>query len=358
MRTSKPNYNSVWIGRVGETGATDVIFPLIEGWESANGYGLVVVRPGETTPYPCDVNVAEDGVHWTPNSGDLLYAGKGKAELILTGASGEIVKSVIYQTAIGKALTDDMTDPPAPWEGYVESVLAAGAKAENMTATASVDDTSGTPAVSVTKTETADSYNLDFAFTGLKGTEVAASRNYYGSYLLRGLTIDDKRYFVGNVATNDTPVPYCSEIVGSLNEVRLSTMPQGFTVLSDNGSIMYIPRATLGNLDTHLSLSQLQLLQLLSQGSISFNCPTTADVTSYFATTESCLVFNAGTEVVRMGCVSNNTEHKTVMFGGSFVTADNPLLENKLVHVYVTIVSDGNKWTVEVSSTIYNLTVQ
>lgn len=171
MRTSKPSYNSVWIGRVGETGATDVVFPLIEGWDdiNENTYGLIVVRAGETTPYPCPVTVEEDGVHWTPNSGDLLYAGKGKAELILTGDSGEIVKSVIYQTVVGKALTDDTTDPPAPWESYVETVLAAGAKAENMTATASVDNTSGTPEVVVTKTETAASYNLDFAFTGLKG---------------------------------------------------------------------------------------------------------------------------------------------------------------------------------------------
>lgn len=42
-----------------------------------------------------------------------------------------------------------------------------GEIAENLTATASVDDTTGTPAVDVTK----DGWNVDFAFTGLKGEQ-------------------------------------------------------------------------------------------------------------------------------------------------------------------------------------------
>lgn len=39
----------------------------------------------------------------------------------------------------------------------------------NITASASVDDTTGTPEVKVTKTETVDETNFDFSFSGLKG---------------------------------------------------------------------------------------------------------------------------------------------------------------------------------------------
>lgn len=44
-----------------------------------------------------------------------------------------------------------------------------GGNTKNITATASVDNTTGTPSVEVTKTETTEAVNFDFAFTGLKG---------------------------------------------------------------------------------------------------------------------------------------------------------------------------------------------
>ncbi len=46
-----------------------------------------------------------------------------------------------------------------------------GGNTKNITATASVDNTTGTPAVEVTKTETTEAVNFDFAFTGLKGAQ-------------------------------------------------------------------------------------------------------------------------------------------------------------------------------------------
>lgn len=44
-----------------------------------------------------------------------------------------------------------------------------GGNTKNITATASVDNTTGTPAVEVTKTETTEAVNFDFAFSHLKG---------------------------------------------------------------------------------------------------------------------------------------------------------------------------------------------
>lgn len=189
MRESKPNYNNqVWIGRVGENAATSVIFPLIAGWEEDKQYNLIFKRPTDTAPYPCVINATENGVQWIPNSADLQYAGKGKAELILTGDNGKIVKSVIYTVSISAALDDSTVEPPEAWESYIEEILAAGAKVENMTATASVDNTSGIPAVSVTKTETADSYNLNFAFTGLKDSGGSTIVNWDAVATLSNIT--------------------------------------------------------------------------------------------------------------------------------------------------------------------------
>lgn len=44
-----------------------------------------------------------------------------------------------------------------------------GGEVVDINATASVDDTTGTPSVTVTKTEETDAVNFDFAFTGIKG---------------------------------------------------------------------------------------------------------------------------------------------------------------------------------------------
>ena len=46
-----------------------------------------------------------------------------------------------------------------------------GGNTKNITATASVDNTTGTPAVEVTKTETTEAVNFDFAFSHLKGEQ-------------------------------------------------------------------------------------------------------------------------------------------------------------------------------------------
>lgn len=56
---------------------------------------------------------------------------------------------------------DPKSDHPF-WDAVKEII-------SKITGTASVDDTTGTPSVEVTKTETDDAINFDFAFSGLKG---------------------------------------------------------------------------------------------------------------------------------------------------------------------------------------------
>jgi len=53
----------------------------------------------------------------------------------------------------------------------VISSTGGGGGTDNITASASVDNTTGTPAVNVTKTVVADTVNFDFAFTHLKGAQ-------------------------------------------------------------------------------------------------------------------------------------------------------------------------------------------
>lgn len=54
---------------------------------------------------------------------------------------------------------------------FWDAVKAGVAKITGITASASVDNTTGTPSVNVTRTETDDNVNFDFAFKGLKGEQ-------------------------------------------------------------------------------------------------------------------------------------------------------------------------------------------
>lgn len=184
---------TIFIGRVGENKAT--VANVRKGPEMASyegAFGLLFQRPGEEAPYLVEAVDKGEYLEWIITNIDTAIPGRGKLQMIYSG-NGTVAKGDIYDTMCDVSL-DGPGDPPEPWSGYVEEVLEAAAKIENMTASASVTS-EGEPGVVVTKTETGDSYNLDFAFTGI-GAETALEMN------LNSITLDDGKVAYLFVAAN------------------------------------------------------------------------------------------------------------------------------------------------------------
>lgn len=184
---------TIFIGRVGENKAT--VANVRKGPEMASyegAFGLLFQRPGEEAPYLVEAVDKGEYLEWIITNTDTAISGRGKLQMIYSG-NGTVAKGDIYDTMCDVSL-DGPGDPPEPWSGYVEEVLEAAAKIENMTASASVTS-EGEPGVVVTKTETGDSYNLDFAFTGI-GAETALEMN------LNSMTLDDGKIAYLFVAAN------------------------------------------------------------------------------------------------------------------------------------------------------------
>ena len=178
---------SIQLGRQGENLVTEVQFD-VKGWADKYGAGtftLLNKRSVDPDGYPVALTVAGDVASWIPTSADLKYAGCGVAELVYT-VGDAIAKSEKYGTEVLEAL-GGTGETPEPWQPWYDDVMeakdealeaAAGAEEarvaiEDMTATAEIDDTTGTPTVVVTKTTVEDPdgtthENLDFAFSGLK----------------------------------------------------------------------------------------------------------------------------------------------------------------------------------------------
>ena len=151
-------------------------------WVEAYGAGSVgwtIKRPTDASAYllPHD----EDGnvTSITITETELQYAGHGKLEVFYVN-DGETQKriSVSFTTVVFDSMMD-IGEVPEPWEAYVDAVHADAVAAEeareaneNMSATASVDDQFGTPAVEVTKSLVDDHVNLDFAFSNLRGNGI------------------------------------------------------------------------------------------------------------------------------------------------------------------------------------------
>ena len=120
------------IGRQYENDVTTIQFP-IKKWREAFGnngnFFLSVMRAKDSAPYEVDIEVTDDYVLWTPTEADTQYKGYGEAQLTYR-INGKVAKSEVFQIYTDRSLPNP-TDPPAEWEGYVDRVEAAGAKAES-----------------------------------------------------------------------------------------------------------------------------------------------------------------------------------------------------------------------------------
>lgn len=169
-------------------------------WEKQFGSGSVgwaIKRSQDTSAYLLPDTEEGTVSTVTLTATETQYAGMGKLEVFFVN-DGETEKRIseTLNFMIAPSL-QDLGEVPSPWESYVDAVhedavqaeearqdaedsatsASASAQAaqealqslEDMTATASVDANVGTPNVVVTKTETDNVTNLDFAFHNLKG---------------------------------------------------------------------------------------------------------------------------------------------------------------------------------------------
>ena len=121
----------VVLGRRNENQARCVMFDIVE-WQRTYGEGtvqLLAQRPQEDTPYPCAVTVENGLVRWVIKEADVAMPGEGKAELRYY--VGETVAvSDTYRTWVLPSLGEAGSEPPAPEQSWVETVLQAARDAE------------------------------------------------------------------------------------------------------------------------------------------------------------------------------------------------------------------------------------
>lgn len=122
------------IGRQGENEAQRVVWPdIVTGWAKLYGDGvfsLAVKRKGDAAPYPVTVTTEDGSLVWVPTNADTAVAGSGSCELSYT-VDDVLAKSQTWSTEVYSSLTGEgETEPPEPYQSWVDKVLKAGAAAE------------------------------------------------------------------------------------------------------------------------------------------------------------------------------------------------------------------------------------
>lgn len=118
------------LGRTGENLAVRVRFPVTD-WIEAYGVGtfqLLVLRNGDVVPYPANVRYEGGFVLWDVTASDTKFSGNGRCELCYF--VGEVLaKSEIWMTSVLRSLSDGESEPPEPYESWVDEVIRAGTEA-------------------------------------------------------------------------------------------------------------------------------------------------------------------------------------------------------------------------------------
>lgn len=109
------------LGYQGENEALQVVF-AVEPFEG--NWALLYQRATDSDPYPVPLDVTADGLVWTVTSGDTAVNGIGRAQLICSGAYGEILKTMIYTTVVSKSLPCSGEAPPDPVKPWYDALHA------------------------------------------------------------------------------------------------------------------------------------------------------------------------------------------------------------------------------------------
>ena len=138
-----PASYGIVLGRRGETEATQIIFD-VSSLVSTYGDGsavLMVKRPTDTDAYPAVIERVDNTVVWTITTTETEYKGSGKCELFWY-VDETLAKSIVFRTVVMEDIGAVVSDPPDPYESWVESLTALGAETERnaLAAEQSADD--------------------------------------------------------------------------------------------------------------------------------------------------------------------------------------------------------------------------
>lgn len=122
--------NSLQIGYVGENNAKPILFDWSQ-WAATYGEGVLTIllqRNGDTAPYPVVTESEGTTTTWNPSATDTSAPGVGRLQLRYT-VDDVITKSAVITVRIETSLTAE-TDPPDPYESWLDTLTALGAETE------------------------------------------------------------------------------------------------------------------------------------------------------------------------------------------------------------------------------------
>lgn len=124
------NLARLFIGLQGESNARQIDIDMSEwvrDWPNAK-VDVLVQRPGEDNTYPVETELRGGHLLWTPQREDVLIAGMGKAQIILTDKNDVELRSRVVQTIIGESIAGTEGNAPDPVQGWVHEVLQAASE--------------------------------------------------------------------------------------------------------------------------------------------------------------------------------------------------------------------------------------
>ena len=120
------------IGRRRENNAKKIVFD-ISHWRELYGEGTVVLlhqRSGDSSPYPCDIEVTHGNASWIITETDTFKEGRGSVELQYR-IDETVAKSEIWTTIVEGSLPDVGEAPEDPQPEWITKVLQAGEEVKN-----------------------------------------------------------------------------------------------------------------------------------------------------------------------------------------------------------------------------------
>lgn len=120
------------LGMQGENNSRSIQVDMkawLDDWPGAT-INLLVRRPGEDGFYPANTVINDGVLTWVPTRADVLIAGEGEAQFILTDADDVELRSRVVKTVINESLSGTQGEAPDPETGWVAEVLDAATRAE------------------------------------------------------------------------------------------------------------------------------------------------------------------------------------------------------------------------------------
>lgn len=115
---------SIALGKQGENGVREILFPQFGDWISYK-WVLNHQRATDKAAYPCPLEKRGTTLVWVVTAGDTEVPGTGLLELTCYGDSGEVLKSQTWTTTTQKspAPGGPVPDPVEPWFKAWEAML-------------------------------------------------------------------------------------------------------------------------------------------------------------------------------------------------------------------------------------------